>query len=342
MSKSRASRIFFAAFVVAMTACAAGAQGGVHNYRFELTTRSQEPAFAMELSTTAGVGGRRYEVEADAQGRTARIAVIRNGQKLSETVFRFAANAKFPSEFDKIEAGQNTGLVVIERDDAGNRVRENSFTVGGALIEYVEYSYQPDHVEQDFFTTAGKKSEYSLHYYSPKGTLTRSVKYTNPDDPGKRTEYEYDDGTGLAKSRQQFSGGKLNVTVTYTYNADADLVRSDAYDSNHNWFAADEFNNELRTKRSYKEAGGTREMHLTYDEKGWLKESTLYYKNAFICRFVYDRYANGTARQTRVLGPKGEPWAEYPDYEVFDVKRNGEPWDGKLPGFVVHKTGNWW
>src|ERR1700675_2668353 len=135
MSKLRASRIFFDAFVVAMTACAAGAQGSVHNYRFELTTRSQEPEFAGEISTTAG--GARYEVEADAQGRTARIAVIRNGQKLSETVFRFAANAKLPSEFDKIEAGQKTGLVVIERDDAGNRVRENFFTVGGALIEYV-------------------------------------------------------------------------------------------------------------------------------------------------------------------------------------------------------------
>jgi hypothetical protein len=342
MSKSRASRILFAAFVVAMTACAAGAQGSVHNYRYELTGRSQEPAFAMELSSAVGVGGSRYEVEADAQGRTARIAVIRNGRKLSETVFRFAANAKLPSEFDKIEAGQKTGLVIIERDDAGNRVRENSFTVGGALLEYVEYSYQPDHVEQDFFTTAGKKSEHVVRYYSPKDSLTRRVAYTNPDDPGKRTEYEYDDGTGLAKSRQQFSDGKLNVTVTYTYNADADLVRSDAYDSNHNWFAADEFNDELRTKRSYKDGGGTREMRLTYDENRWLKETVLYYKNVLICRFSYDRFPNGTAKRTLVVGPDGKAWAEYPDYEVFDVKRNGEPWDGKLPGSVVHKTGNWW
>lgn len=342
MSKSRASRIFFAALVVAMAAYTASAQVSIRNYRYRLSTRSHEPEFAKEISSTVGVGGTRYEVEADAQGRTTRIAVIRDGQKLSETFFRFAGNAKLPSGYENFEAGELTSVVGIQRNEAGNRIREDYFAVGGTLTEYMVYSYSPDHVEEDSYTAEGKKSEHSIRYYSAKDTLTRSIAYTNPDNPGKRTEYEYDDGTGLAKSRQQFNDGKLHVTVSNTYNADGDLVRSDAYDSNHNLFAADEFNDELRTKRIYNEKSGTREMRLTYDENRRLKESELYYKDVLVCRFVYERFLNGTAKRTLALGSNGELWAEYPDYEVFDVKRNGEPWEGKLPGAVVHKTGPWW
>jgi len=341
MSKSRAS-LLLAVLAVATGAYPAGAQVSVRNYRFKLLTRSQEPQLSGEISPGVAPRGTYYEVETDAEGRATRIAAITNGQKTSETLLRFAEHAKLPSEFDKIEAGQKTGLVVIERDDAGNRVREDSFTVNGALIEYVTYSYDPDHVEQDFFTTAGRRSEYALHYYSAKGTLVRSIKFPNADNLFRRTEWEYQDATGLPDSRRQFVDGKLHISVTYTYNAEGGLVRTDAYDSNHSWFAADEFKDEIRTKRFYKEAGGTRETRLTYDDKGWLKEATLYYRDAFVCRFVYDRYPNGTARQTRALGPKDEPWAEYPDYEVFDVKRNGEPTDGQLPGTVLHKKGNWW
>jgi hypothetical protein len=342
MSRSRASGIFFAALVVAMGACTASAQVSIHNYRYRLSTRSHEPGFALELPSIAGVGGTRYEVETDAQGRTTRIAVTRNSQKLSETLFRFAADAKLPSEYDNFEAGEKKSVVRIQRDEAGERVREDYFTVAGTLTEYMVYSYSVDHVDEDSYTADGKRSEHSIRYYSAKGMLTRSIAFTNPDDPGKRTDYEYDEGTGLAKSRQQFNDGKLNVTVSYTYEADGGLVRSDAYDSNHNWFAADEFNDELRTKRIYKEPGGTREIRLTYDENRRLEETLLYYKDALICRFSYDRFPNGTAKRTLVMGPNGKVWAEYPDYEVFDVKRNGEPWDGKLPGSVIHKTGSWW
>jgi YD repeat-containing protein len=350
MSKSRASRIFFAAFVAAIAAFAmalgastgAGAQVTIRNYRYKLSMRSQEAAFAAEIASTVGARGTRYEVETDALGRTTRIAVMRGGQKLSETIFRFAADAKLPSEYDSFEAGAKTGVTRIKRDEAGNRIRDDHFTLDGIATEHEEYSYSPDHVQEDFYTKDGKRSEQSIRYYSAKGALTRSITYSNPDNPGKRTEYEYDEGTGLAKSRQQFTDGKLNVTVTSTYNADGDLVRSDAYDSKHQWFAADEFNDELRTKRFYKEPGGTREMRMTYDENRRLKETTLYYKDVFICLLTYDRFPNGAVQRTLAIGPDGERWAEYPDYEVFDVKRNGEPWEGKLPGAVVHKTGPWW
>jgi len=341
MSTSRAARIFFAAFVVA-AAATASAPVNIRNYRYKLSTRSQEPEFAAEISPSDRVAGAHYEVEADVQGRTTRIAVMRDGQKLSETLFRFARDAKLPSEFENFEAGEKTGIVRIQRNEAGNRVREDYLMLGGTPTDHVEYSYTPDHVEKDFYTTDGKKSEYSILYYSTKGTLARNITYYSPFDPGRRTEWEYDDGTGLAKSRQQFLDGKLSVMVSYTYNGDGGLVRTDAYNSNHVWFAADEFNDELRTKRIYKDERGTKEMRITYDEKRLLKESALYYKDVFICRLVYERFPNGTVKRTLALGPDGEVWAEYPDYEVFDVKRNGESTEAKLPGSVIHKTGAWW
>lgn len=341
MSTARASRILIAAFLVAIAASAASAQVNIRNYRYKVLTRSQEPEFSAEILSTVPVHQTHYEVEADAQGRTARFAVVRDGEKLSETSFRFEGEAKLPNEFENSEAGEKTGVVRIQRDAAGNRVREDHLLLGGTLAEHVDYSYSTDHVEEDSFTREGLKSEYSLLYYSPKGTLIRNIKYY-ADNTGRRTEWEYDDATGLEKSRQQFIGGKLTVAISYTYNANGSLTRSDAYNSNHVWFAADEFTDELRTKRIYKDERGTKEIELAYDEKRWLTESTLTFNKVFICKFVYDRFPNGTVKWTNALGPKDELMAEYPNYEVFDVKRNGESTEMKLPGSVIHKTGNWW
>jgi hypothetical protein len=343
MSNSLASRIFFAAFVSAISALAASAQVSVHNYRYKLSTRSQESKFAAEITSTAPVVQTHYEVEVDSQGRNMRVAEVRHGEKLSETLYRFEGDAKLPNEFESYEAGEKTGLVRIQRNEAGNRVREDHMLLGGTVAERVEYSYSPDHVEQDFYTIEGQKSEYSILTYSAKDTLTKSVKYYSPFDPGRRTEWEYDEDTGLAKSRQQFIDGKLTVAISYTYNADGILVRTDAYKSNHVWFAADEFKDELRTKRIYKDERGTKEMTLTYDdEKRWLTDATLTFNGNFICKFVYERFPTGTVKWTNALGPNDEVWAEYPNYEVFDVKRNGESTEAKLPGTVIHKTGNWW
>jgi hypothetical protein len=343
MSRSRASRIFFAAFVLAIAASTAGAQVGVRNYRYKLTNRSQEQQFAAEILSTLPLKQTHYEVETDAQGRIARVAEVRGGDKLSEMRYSFEGDAKLPNGFESYEAGEKTGVVRIVRNEAGNRVREDHMLLGGTVAERVEYSYSPDHVEQDSYTVEGTKSEYSILSYSPKNTLIQSVKYYSPFDPGRRTEWDYDDATGLTKSRQQFINGKITVEISYTYNADGILVRTDAYKTNHVWFAADEFTDELRTKRIYKDERGTKEMRLTYDdEKRWLTETTLTFNGAFVCKFVYERFPNGTVKWTNALGPNDELWAEYPNYEVFDVKRNGESTETTLPGTVIHKTGNWW
>jgi TonB family protein len=310
----------------------------IRSYRYELSTRSQESKFANEISPTVRVGGTRYEVETDTQGRTTRVAVIRDGQTLSERFYRFATSAKLPNEYERFVAGEKTGVVRIQRDEAGNRIREDYFTVGGTLTRYELYSYSPDYVEDTHYTAEGKKTRYEILHYSANDTLTR-VSYHSSPDLLNYVDIELDDGTGLRKSQQGFKDGKLSDTSSYTYNADDDLVRDDFYNANHKWYSADEFNHGLRTRRIYQVGGATRELQYTYDEKRWLKESALYYKGILVCRFVYDRLPDGTAKQTRALGPNGDLWAEYPDVEVSDVKINGEALAGES---VIHKTDNWW
>ena len=310
----------------------------IRSYRYELSTRSQESRFANEISPTVRVGGTRYEVETDTQGRTTRVAVIRDGQILSERFYRFAISAMLPNEYERFVAGEKTGVVRIHRDEAGNRIREDYFTVGGTLTRYELYSYGPDHVEDTHYTAEGKKTRYEILHYSANDTLTR-VSYHSSPDLLNYVDIELDPDTGLHKSHQGFKDGKLSDTSSYTYNADDDLVRDDFYNANHKWYSADEFNRGLRTRRIYLVGGATRELQYTHDEKRWLKETALYYKGTLVCRFVYDRLPDGTAKQTRALGPNGEPWAEYPDAEVSDVKINGEALAGES---AIHKTGTWW
>jgi len=311
----------------------------VHTYRYELLTRSQESKFANETSPAAGAVGKLYEVETDAQGRTTRVAVIRNGQRLSEVSYRFASGAKLPTGYEIFVGGEETGVVRIQRDEAGNRIREDYLTVNGTLTRYEIYFYSPDHVEDTHYTAEGKETRCDFLYYSANDILTRDVYYHGSPDPLNYVDVEFDPDTGLRKSRHGFKDGKLSETGSYTYDAADDPVRDDFYSGSHKWYSADEFKDGLRTRRIYQVWGATRELQYAYDEKRWLKESSLYYKENFVCRLVYDRLPDGTVKRTRALGPNGELWAEYPDMEISDVKINGEALTGES---VIHKTGNWW
>jgi hypothetical protein len=311
----------------------------MHSYRYGLSMRSQDREFANEISPTLGLGGTHYyEVETDVQGRTTRAAVIRNGQKLSELSYRFAVGAKLPNEYDYFVAGEKTGVVRIHRDEAGNRIREDHLTVDGTLTHYAIYSYSPDHVEVSDYAANGKKTHLAFLYYSTRGALTDIHHFDSPD-PLNYVDIEVDEGTGHHKSGQGFKNGALNDTSSYMYNLDDDLVRKDFYDAKHKWYAAEEFSDGFRARRIDLVGGVTRELQYAYDEKRWLKESALYYKGILVCRLVYDRLPDGAVKQTRAVGPNGEPWAEYPDREITAVKINGEATAGES---VIHKTGDWW
>ena len=340
VSMLRPSRIVFAALVVALAACTASAQVTTHYYRYALSVRTQEPAFANEIPSAAHVSGNIFETETDAQGRMTQAARLRNGQKLYEADFRFPANAKLPDGYDDIREGEKTGFSKIQRDASGRRIREDHFVVSGTLSGYETYSYSNDDVEIDYYTADGKKASYKTRSYSTTDTLIRSISFSNPDNPGNHSDFEFDGSTGYPKSHQEFINGKLNVRVSYTYNADGDRVREDTYDTNNNWYSADEFSDDLLTKRIYKNGDATREFDYTYDAKRWRKETTLHVKGVLICKFVYDRLSDGRVKRTLALGPNGELFAEYPDMEILDIQQNGHPISGKTATF--YKTDNWY
>ncbi len=338
MTNRLATRLFCLTLVVAMSAASASAQVRVRTYRYVLAMRSQENKFAGEISPVAKAGGTVYQVQKDARGRVTKVSRLRNGKKLSDTVYIYKLNEKLPSSVEQYREGEKTGVTKIQRDEAGNRIREDHFTADGTLTSYEVYTYSSESVDDQLYTAEGKSKGFSKLYYSANDSLVRQVRHL-PVEPPAILDFEYNDATGMTKARSQFNDGKLTSTASYTYSGDGDLIREDVYDPDHTWFLADEFGDNLRVKRIYKVEGGTRELRYTYDAKRWVKETMLYNKDVYICRFIYDRFPDGTAKRTLAMGPDGELWAEYPDASVVDVKQNGEALVGKS---ILHKQGNWW
>ena len=123
----------------------------------------------------------------------------------------------------------------------------------------------------------------------------------------------------------------------FHYDDDGDLVRQDMFDPDGNWFAAAELVDGLTTRRLY---DSSKELRYSYDERRRIKETTLFFQDRLVCRFLYDRLSNGTVKRTRAFGPDGALWAEYPDMEVVDVRQNGHPINGRPA--IIKKAGDWY
>ena len=177
----------------------------------------------------------------------------------------------------------------------------------------------------------------NVSFYSPKDIRTRAVNYSNPDDQSFHVDFDFDDRTGLRKGSRQFEGGTLSSSGLFDYDDYGDLVRQQIFDAAGNWFAASELVNGLTMKRLY---DSSKELRYSYDERRSLKETTLFYNDMLVCRFTYDRLADGTTTRTLAFGPDGVLWAEYPDMEVVDVRQNGHTINGRPA--IINKTGNWY
>ena len=335
MNRQFQRRFLLLALIASINPPLASGQAGIHYYRYELLTRSQESSYANEVP--AGVRGRHHAVETDTQGRITRAAVIRDGQRISERVYSFAPDGKAVSEYETFTGSEKTGRVKIQRNAGGERTREDSFTVSGVATGYTLYSYRADSVEATSYTVEGKKRAVNVSFYSPKYILARSINYSNPDDQGFHVDSDFDDRTGLRKGSTQFEGGNLSNSGLYNYDDDGDLIRQDVYDPAGNWFAAAELVNGLTTKRLY---DSSKELRYSYDERRRVKETTLFYNDMLVCRFTYDRLADGTAKRTLAFGPDGALWAEYPDMEIVDVRQNGHPINGRPA--IINKAGDWY
>jgi hypothetical protein len=328
-------RLLFLALIASIIPSVARAQAGTRYYRDELLTRAQESSYANEVQ--AGVSGRHHMVETDAQGRITRAAVRRDGQKISERVYSFTTDGTAPTEYDTYTGSEKTGRVKIQRNAGGERTREDYFTAAGVATGYTVYSYRTDSVEATSFTVDGKRRSVNVSFYSPKNILVRAINYSNPDDQGFHVDSDFDDRTGLRKGSTQFESGNLSNSGLFNYDDDGDLVRQDVFDAAGHWFAAAELVKGLTTKRLY---DSSKELRYSYDERRRVKETTLFYNDMLVCRFTYDRLADGTPTRTLAFGPDGALWAEYPDMEVVDVRQNGHPINGRPA--IINKIGDWY
>ena len=328
-------RLLLLALIGAISPSVADGQTSVRYYRYELLTRAQESTYVNEVPSDAR--GRHHAVETDAQGRVTRTVVLRGERKISERVYSFATDGKTPNEYETFTGSERTGRVRIQRNADGGRTREDSLTVTGALTGYTLYSYNGDSVEATSYSSDGKKQAVNVYFYSPKDILTRATTYSNPDDQSFHVESDFDDRTGVKKGSTQFEGGDLSSSGLFNYDDDGDLIRQDVFDPAGNWFAAAELADGLTTKRLY---GSSKELRYSYDERRRVKETTLFYRDMFVCRFTYDRLPDGTAKRTLAFGPDGALWAEYPDMEIVDVRQNGHPINGRPA--VINKAGDWY
>jgi hypothetical protein len=319
----------------AISAPVAIGQTAVHYYRYELLTRAQESTFVNEVPADAR--GRHHRVETDSRGRIIHDAVIRDGQSVSERVFSFEGDNVAADGYETLTRSEKTGRVRIQRNADGNRAREDYFTTAGVLTGYTLYSYLPDSVEAASYSADGKKRAVTVSSYSANGILTRAITYSNPEDQTFHVNADFDERTGLRKGSTQYEGGNLSSSGLFNYDDDGDLVRQDVFDPAGNWFAAAELVDGLTTKRLYE---SSKELRYSYDERRRVKETELFYNEMLVCRFTYDRLPDGTAKRTLAFGPDGALWAEYPDMEIVDVRQNGHPINGKAA--IINRAGNWY
>ncbi len=311
------------------------AQTSVRGYRYEVLTRAQEFTYINEVPSD--VPGRHYVVETDTHGRITRAAMMRDRQKISERVYVFAPDGTAASEYDTFTGSEKTGRVRIQRNAAGDKTREDDFTVTGTPTGYTLYSYSTDSVEATSYTSDGRKRSVNVSVYSANNILTREITYSNPEDQSFHVISDFDDKTGLQTGSTQYEGGRPSSRGVLHYDDDGDLVRQDMFDPDGNWFAAAELVDGLTTRRLY---DWSEELRYSYDERRQVKETTLFYHEMLVCRFIYDRLSDGTVKRTRAIGPDGALWAEYPDMEVVDVRQNGHPINGRPA--IIKKAGDWY
>jgi antitoxin component YwqK of YwqJK toxin-antitoxin module len=309
----------------------------VHRYRYEITGRSGEPMFAVELPPDISPSGPWYEVETDSLARLARVAEMRGAMKENETVCHYLGKSLFSYSADTYQLGEHTGLLKYQRNEKGYRTRTDGFTVIGEPTGYSVRLYNGDNIEDIRYSADGKPVVRYFYYYSDKDVLTRYRRYMG----SAYDDYLVDLVTGVATSRKKFEDNKLQATSVYTYDENGEVVRQAVYNPDGTPFGAFEYSQGLIVRKNFQLTNGTKEESMiTYDEKRRAKEAKFSVNGKLVCTFVYDRLPDGTVKRTRALGPDGALWAEYPDRDVNQVEKNGQA--SNRNDAILHRIGNWW
>ncbi len=319
----------------------ASASADAHRYLYELSTKSGESLYAGEVPAGAKSPTKCVDVTVDSLGRVTQVVRQVNGKMTSETIYRFDADAKLPAGFATIAAnGETISKNQIQRNDHGDRIRIDEFTVTGELAEYLIRTIDSDHVEEIYYTAPGNpKDNRMVRYYSPTGILVRSRLYVNET---VYYEYVYDASNGLAQSQSKFNQGELESFAKFTYDDFGQTLRRDIYHRHGQWYGVNEYAGDLLMLKKYKFHGGANEeLRYSYDDKRQPKELALYRNEQFVCFLKYDRFSTGAIKRTFALGAKGQVFAVYPGVEVDMVDRQGHAINQPNPG-AIYREGDWW
>jgi hypothetical protein len=317
------------------------ASADVHRYLYELSTRSGEFLYAGEMPAGAKLPTKCVDVTTDNLGRVTQVVRQVNGKMTSETIYQFAAGARLPAGFETIAAnGERISQNRIQRNDHGDRVRVDEFTVTGELTEYSVRKVGPSNVEEVTYTPLGKpKGDRVVRDYSPAGILVGSRCFVSGTVYYKE---EYDVSSGLRQSEKKFNNDELGYFTKITYDASGEILREDLYSSNSLWYAEAEYADDLLMVLKYKWPGGRiKEDRFSYDDKRQPKEVVINYNNQFVCVLEYDRFPTGAIKRTIALGPNGEVFGVYPGLEVDEIDQQGHDLDHPGVG-TIYRQGRWW
>jgi hypothetical protein len=317
------------------------ASADVHRYLYELSTRSGDYLYAGEIPAGAKTPTKCVDVTTDGVGRVTQVVRQVNGKMTSETIYQLEKDAKLPTGFSTVAAnGKTISRNRIQRDDHGDRVRVDEFTIAGELAEYSVRKVGSDHVEETWYDALGKpKGNRLVNCYSPAGILVRTRCYISS---AVCYDHEYDINNGLRQSEKKFKNDELVYFTKVTYDYFGEILREDIYSANDLWYGVWKYADDLPSLKKYINPGGEIwEFRYSYNDDRQLKEVAFYHNEQFVCVLKYDRFSTGAIKRTFALGVKGQVYAVYPNIEVVFVNQQGHPYD--RPDFgIIYRQGDWW
>jgi hypothetical protein len=325
--------------LVAVVAGAGIADAEVRWYRYALDMRTGDTVYVEPLEP-AVVKGRRYRVETDGGDRVVRVAIFVDVHQVAEVVYHLAPGRPWPTGYDYWAAdGEQTVTVKIQRDEHGQRIRQDFFLLDGRLANYRTRLDQGDDVEGLSYTGEGRLQARTRYSYSAQGILTRSRWY--PAGPSTYYDTTFDERTGLSMGRRKYHHGVLEGSSSQVYDTGGLLTRSIDYTATGRAFGVTEYTDGLKREALYDTPVGEHAVRFSHDARRRTTETRHSLNGRPLYTLVYERLANGRVVRSIALGPKGDVWAEYPDLYVEQVERNGEAVD--RPGAaIIYKKGPWW
>ena len=311
-------------------------------FRYELTTRSGDFIYADEFTNHSDHSGPYYNVEIDSQGRLARVVTVHDGKSIAQKDYFFSGNAKLPNGYKLFEAGEQVGIVLIQRNEDGSRKKIEHKTLEEKLTGFSLYFYNTDNVERVDYSAERMEKQHFKMFFSIEKRLTHFQLYRNGDTKLAVTEVDVSELTGLMLYAKQFNNGQLANTQTFLYDTKGNVANIVGYDGSGKWLTTTYFVAGLLSKKIYRgpDTSAGREFDYFHDKTRRLSETKVFFHDAYICSLFYERLSDDTVDKTVAKGPDGTVWAEYPNAQVLDIKSNGQSVNST--NVVIYKHVPWW